>query len=768
MTGDARPGRSARGALRRVIPAMAAVVVFLGPLLVGGGPPWAQIVVAAAATALFGIHLLSRGGRVALPPFLGLFGLSLGVTAIALIPLPRGLVGLLSPRALDLRAEVSGGSGWIPLTLDVPATVLALVRGVAWVLVFTVVAGFARRSRRAITLTLSLGSAAVAMAIFALVQKPFAVTKILGLIPVQHMSGGGVFGTFVNTNHAASFFAIGLLLCLGLAIGQRGGLRGAAIAGAVLSGVALALTRSRGGVLGAGCGVVVLMTLSLARRFGTLRALALAGVIVGISGGAVLWLEDGLRGRLVPTDTSHPWDNQKTRGWLASAALVADYPLTGVGRGAFEAPTTRYRSRDEGVRLQYPENLPLQWASEWGLPATLLFFALVLRTGRRIWGGIGRLEPSSQAALAALIAVGIHELFDFGLELPGVALPAAALLGIVVARLRELKEAGAGGAKKSDPRAAYGALVVATGLVLLGVRALPFTMDAERTLGRAMIVSRDPAVTSFLNAAIVRHPADSYLELLAATEATRRADRSAGRHLNRAQRLFPADPAGHLQAARWLATIGRRSQAAIEYRLARERGSGHGIDEAFGVVGETFIDRAEPTTARALMDVAFYLIARGRLSRIEAIAARAVDLGAGAATWQAERLTLALGAKDRAFVVRACESLLRVTSDPRHFLRAAEALAGVNEAHRADQAIDAGLRLDPRQGALVLGGVRLRLQRNDFRGAMSLLTTRGDLRLTLKERGAREDLLGDLAERLGDPVMAAQARARALLIRSGP
>src|SRR5262249_35590735 len=98
------------------------------PLLLGGAPAWAlwptcalagASLTAASASALTQRHSLRVPLATALP---------LGVAAICLLqllPLPPWLLGLLSPRATELRdfALVPMGlEGWRPVTMDAPAT----------------------------------------------------------------------------------------------------------------------------------------------------------------------------------------------------------------------------------------------------------------------------------------------------------------------------------------------------------------------------------------------------------------------------------------------------------------------------------------------------------------------------------------------------------------------------------------------------------------------------------------------------------------------
>src|SRR6185437_5726305 len=73
-------------------------------------------------------------------------------------------------------------------------------------------------------------------------------------------------------------------------------------------------------------------------------------------------------------------------------------------------------------------------------------------------------------------------------------------------------------------------------------------------------------------AAIRRHPADDYLELVAARAALRDDPTTAMHDLNRALRLHPTNWQAHRLAARLLLASGHPAQAALEYRLALASG----------------------------------------------------------------------------------------------------------------------------------------------------------------------------------------------------
>jgi Tfp pilus assembly protein PilF/O-antigen ligase len=752
-------GRLWRG--RRFAIYSASLVVLAAPLLIGSGPAWAQVTSVAlmfAATLLF---LVGRGFSVRAIPFALPAALGVAMTALQLVPLPAALVRAISPHAAELRAEAAGAPpAFLPLTLDVPATVIELGKGMACLALLLLVGNSARRSSRARPLVLTLAFVGAVVSIIHVVQRLTGASHILGVYEIRDLPGSGFFGTFVNGNQASSLLSLSALIAAGLARQSDGPLRVAAVGSALLSiGVVLS-TGSRAGLLSLGLGGCVLAGLTLSRWFGPARGILLAlGLLVGI-GGFTLWTAQGLRARIASTAADRMSD-QKIRGWRDTLRLVQAYSLTGVGRGAFEAPASGFRSDEEGVRLAFPENIGLQMFSEWGVPMSLALLLAVALSGRGVAGVVARLDPATQGAACAVLAVVLHEAADFGLELPGVAFPTVAALGLVVARAEQYGE------HRSDYGRRLGAYLTAPAMVLWGLAlagslwALPRTLVADGIRARALVAKNDPAALDQLGAAIRRHPADYYLELLAGGVAVATNHESAGRHLNRAQRLNPSASEAHLVTARWLTRNHRRSQAALEFRLAYQHGTSIYLDELWLAVGPRQLGNAVPQTDSSLLEAAGYLLRKGYLTEAREVSARAVANGGNREAVLLSRLRLALESQSKDFIAEAAREMLSAAREPASFAAAAQGLARIGQAAAADAAIDRGLTANPHDPSLVLAGARQRMARDDLNGAVAFLHHSDEGNLTLADRIQFDELGANLADRRGDVVTAAALRAHA-------
>jgi tetratricopeptide (TPR) repeat protein len=743
-------------------------VVAAAPLSIGGAHAITQVLLSAAMLALAAAHVYARarhGTRwidLAAP-------IALGVAAmlLQLVPLPASLVGLLSPHARELRVDAGAASAFLPLTLDVPATVLALCRAFAALGLLLLAAGLANGQRRARRFLVALAALGGAMTVLTVVQKLVGAEAILGLYHLRSAPEAGFTGTFVDPNHAASLFALSSLIALGLGIESTQGRRFLWLTVAAACAVAVIGTASRAGALGLAVGAAVFGVVLFVRSWGKLAGALTAAALLVVASTATLWISDGLRLRLTPPSVEQLWSNQKTRGWRDTATMIRDYTWTGVGRGAFEAPLTAYRDDDEHVRLVYPENALLQRASELGVPVALAMLVLIAFGLPRVWGRIGRLEPSLLGAGAGVLAVFVHELADFGLEMPGVAFPTLLALGVLVRRVDEREEA-----RHSLPRrsvstpVAAGALAVWAAALLAAVWALPRTLDAEFAAlqQKAKQKQLDGAE---LAAAIARHPASDHLELFAAEGALARRDfPSAMRHLNRALLLHPANAQAHQLAARTLVAVGRRSQAALEYRLAVANGMSAPYGELLRLVPDHLLD-AVPQRARDLLDLARELVKVHRPDLADAACQRALSVDASAApALLRERVEIArLGGVPK-IVAAAAAALVEGEPATGSYTLAATVLDQVGDARGADDLIARGLKEHPFDGALVLLGARLRMNHGDLDGARARLKRNVDPNgaFSLADRRQAEELLAQIADRAGDVEEAVLARARARLL----
>ncbi len=201
--------------------------------------------------------------------------------------------------------------------------------------------------------------------------------------------------------------------------------------------VALLLTGSRGGVVSAGAGLLVLGLLVHRRRRGRdsrrLGSILFAAVLVA----ATVYAFGGvLFGNFDERGVS---DGSRIAVYLLSLRSILDMPVLGYGYGTFVDVFPLYRDRSIGVMGVWGQahNTYLEVFQGLGLVfGTLLIATVVLLALRCARGSMRRQENAMVPAVAAGIAclVGIHSLVDFSLQMQAVALTFMAILGAGVAQ----------------------------------------------------------------------------------------------------------------------------------------------------------------------------------------------------------------------------------------------------------------------------------------------------------------------------------------------
>ncbi len=479
----------------------------------------------------------------------------------------------LAPVSWEIRAlPPAPAPAWAPLSLDLAATLASLALPVALACAAAAAALLGARSRK-----LLCGAAAAG----ALVQLAWAVARL-----AASGTAAGFTGSFVNRNHFAALLCAGAITAAGAALARSGGrvgwlrsragplppVRADTPLPGLRAGIPLPGGPSRGPVDSAGrralwasvaavLGVATLLTLSrggavalllglagLALFRGRARALvAAAGLAAAVLAGA-LWISAGP----LLERSGQLGDVSKLRSFAGAAALVRDHPLFGVGRGAWRFLSERHRSVPGEVTFVYVEDEPLQLAADLGLPAALLVLSALLLAW---WRGLQQAAPGLERGAAfALLALALQNLVDFNLELAGVALPAAVMLGAL------------SGARPS--RKAVTALVCAAPLACAALFwAAPRSAEREADT----LLTMDPRdLPAAATGAAARHPADWLISL---APALRLQDpRLALAWAGRAMALAPQAWRPHAAAASILLRLGARAQARVETRLALSGG----------------------------------------------------------------------------------------------------------------------------------------------------------------------------------------------------
>ncbi|MFO7870087.1 MAG: O-antigen ligase family protein [Kiritimatiellia bacterium] len=257
------------------------------------------------------------------------------------------------------------------------------------------------------------------------------------LIPVEH---GEPAGCFINRNHFGGFVA---LLCpAALVLFARGLSRRNAreilwpgTAFAVMS-LAVFASLSRGAWIAYAAAVIATLTLS-ARGSRLLRtagaALLAAFTLLGVLIAGPREIEERAASLHEPVRT--PSARMRIATWRNSLEIVPDFPIAGVGAGAFRAVFPQYRTAATRQSYTFAENDYIQTMVEGGALGTFLSIAVLwffLRGWRRRVRS-GDLDADISLSVAgALIAACVHSMFDFPARVPLYAVVLASMAGLVI------------------------------------------------------------------------------------------------------------------------------------------------------------------------------------------------------------------------------------------------------------------------------------------------------------------------------------------------
>ncbi len=415
---------------------------------VGSAGAGGRVVARVIAFGLLAVAAAVYQGR----PRAGRLGLALGALAalaglgiVQSLVWPQGAVEWLSPRhgelASDARdllgpvAEVAQSGAALSLAPELSRSAALAIAAAGAFLFAGFVSGTSRWGRRLLALAL------VGSAVF---------QTVYGLRDWLAGTAPRLRGTFVNPNHLAYSLEIALAVAFAWAawglyaqryasrLERKLALVAPPIGAWLLLAAGLVWTGSRAGLAAAAAGLLLQFVLLLPALEGTRPSLvpkALAGVALAL---LALVAARGA-GRLGETTLYEVAWGDRSAVWRQTLDLWRDFPLTGTGLGTFgeafplvqPAETTQLfwrRAHNDALELLLTGGVLGLALGAVALVGVSRPLARVLRLGFRTED-----RTAALAALGALVSVAVHELWDFGLTLPGIALPFVALLGAAAA-----------------------------------------------------------------------------------------------------------------------------------------------------------------------------------------------------------------------------------------------------------------------------------------------------------------------------------------------
>jgi O-antigen ligase len=389
------------------------------------------------------------------------------VIAMQLVPLPMGMLRVLSPRSAEIwgsAARVAALAGvqpptMHPITIDPDETVLHLYRALAYTATFLSSLILVRDRRRRTILVALLAAVAVFEALYALREAALGRYTIWGW--KNTLIYGRASGTFVNPNHFAHYAAIILPMALylsayawhsaapaGALFGRRfvrmierqfvpftGGLLAAlACIAAVL------VSESRGALLAIIGGFAITAAIASDSRRALMRGVLIAAVVAAVLGAAVVVLNQS---EIVKRfEGSRVSQLEARRESMAGALRIWQiFPLFGSGAGTYEDAVVMTRSYPGDA---IPNHAHDDYAEILGTTGALGFLVSVVpllagfvALSRNTFGKNG--EPMSwrrrafkAAALTSIAIAMLHALVDFNFFIPANPITLAAIAGAAV------------------------------------------------------------------------------------------------------------------------------------------------------------------------------------------------------------------------------------------------------------------------------------------------------------------------------------------------
>lgn len=538
----------------------------LGVTLLGGGVHTpiligASLLLCAAAFAIWRPLVITRFAWV-------LLGLC-GVTFLQMVPLPIGLLGVLAPNTAYVWSRTGSVLDepvhWAPLSLAPGASLIEALKFASYALVAALSATLASR-RGPWGILKVVVAAGVAATLATLLLKILDVQSLFGLYRPRFAERPL---PIMNPNSLAGFLNLAIFSSFALLLRERRQERIIVYAAAAMFCIgSLLLLASRGAALSLVLGLLLGAVLVLRHlEKGAVRGLLMAAPV--FAGLLLFWL--GAR-----PETWRDLGNTslfKLRLFSQTLALIGDNLWFGVGRGAFETAFGPYQPSGlytPNLVFTHPENIVLQWLSEWGVVVfACALVGLWLSLPRRLLRSEYR--PATRLALIGVGVVLFQNLFDLGSEIPALMIGICAVVGALWSSEEATQLPGSLGRQGK-------VLVMGGCMLLIGIVAVirPLRAGAARdslyakrdAMGQS--AGRRAAFRTQLSAALHQYPADAYLIMMGAHTWRGQDSARALRFANWALERDPAHGPAHLFVAEELWSRGAKQQAMLELRLALE------------------------------------------------------------------------------------------------------------------------------------------------------------------------------------------------------
>ena len=350
-----------------------------------------------------------------------------------------GAIHLLPLRSANLSSEMLSIAASNSLSIAPYATRFAIAQLLIYFIFFAAALAFINNQKRLQKIVFIIVVFGSLMAFFGILQRLAGAEAIYGLRPSPNALP---FASFINQHHFAAFMemTIGITLALVFGQGTKKDKQILLIIAAVVMGIAILLTGSRGGLISLLGVVGFLVTANLLvktkngvnsggeeadkKNFRRNFSVVAGGMsLMLVLFGAVLLLggdESLLRGigfEANQTDIS----SGRKHFWQVGLKIFLDYPILGAGLDSFGTAFTTYDTGNGNFRVEQAHNDYLQVLAEAGIigfTCVAAFIFLLFKKSLQIIGTASDNFRRSSAigALAGCFGVLVHSFFDFPLR----------------------------------------------------------------------------------------------------------------------------------------------------------------------------------------------------------------------------------------------------------------------------------------------------------------------------------------------------------------
>ena len=370
--------------------------------------------------------------------------LILAYIALQLIPFPRSVLELLSPSMADLwQVDAYGMKGKAVLTSDISGTIWFLITWCSYFILFFLVSRQVSRNWHFVMVTLTLFLIGLYQIVFD------ELSKYLGFEYITAGQTDGhsyrLTGTFVNSNNLSALLNLSIAAGLTLFVILKSGILRfntfALVLVFILIGVGelilfygLIKAGSAGGFLSLIMSVFLVTMILVLRQF---SFKVLTGLFVFVISLLVILTFYGSRELNIVELRENLSLSGRPVLWRSVIEMWKDFPLFGIGAGAFEWTFPSYKSEAiTPLRVFTAHSGYLHLAVETGLIGVSLSITLAIAYGRKILAVFNKSQIHRHLTCSLMIGVFaflIHEFVETNLLIPPVAVLFFCVLALTMA-----------------------------------------------------------------------------------------------------------------------------------------------------------------------------------------------------------------------------------------------------------------------------------------------------------------------------------------------